>query len=519
MHTYRLSDLALWNAAAADIAVEQIMAGLRRITRYPIPASVEHEIRDRMARHGVCVLRDVRDDPAMLRLSVSDAFVRQRLAADKRCAQFLRPCPDGFLVPIAYRGSVKQALLKVGYPVADQAGLIDGRELAIELRSDRFSPYRYQQAAVHAFVDAGSHDVIVLPCGAGKTVVGMMAAARLGTWALVIATGREACAQWRRELLHKSSLGREDVALYDSASRQVAPVTLTTYAMLSRRGGGGKTGHVHFDTLAEHPWGLVIYDEVHLLPAPVFRLTAELQARRRLGLTATLVREDGRAGDVFALIGPKRYDVPWRELEASGHIAAATCYETRVPLAESLRQVYVTAETREQPRIAAENPAKLRVLREIAERHEGDRTLVLGTYLESLKAAARMLGSRIVTGETSHRERERTYEDFRSGRIRRLVLSRVGNFALDLPEANVLIQLSGTMGSRQEEAQRLGRVLRPKPGGASFYAIVTRDTVEQEQALHRQLFLTEQGYRYYIEDFDDSPRTPEARPGERSSLH
>jgi DNA excision repair protein ERCC-3 len=518
VHTYRLGDLALWNAAAAGVTAEQVMEGLERISRYPIPASVEHEIRDRMARHGVCVLHDARDDPTVLRLSVSDAFVRQRLGADKHCSEFLRPCPDGFLVPIARRGAVKQALLKVGYPVADRAGLLEGRPLDVELRTDCFTPYPYQQAAVQAFVDAGSHGVVVLPCGAGKTVVGMMAAARLGTWTLVIATGREACAQWQRELLHRSSLRPEDVAVYDSVARGVSPVTLTTYSMLSRRGGAGKTGHVHFDALAEHPWGLVIYDEVHLLPAPVFRLTAELQARRRLGLTATLVREDGRAGDVFALVGPKRYDVPWRELEESGHIAAATCYETRVALPESLRTVYVTAEAREQPRIAAENPAKLRVLREIAERHEGDRTLVVGTYLESLKAAARLLDSRLITGETSHRDRERAYDDFRTGRIRRLVLSRVGNFSLDLPEANVLIQLSGTMGSRQEEAQRLGRVLRPKPGGASFYAIVTRDTIEQEQALHRQLFLTEQGYRYYIEDFDESRAGSEAHEADRA-LH
>jgi DNA excision repair protein ERCC-3 len=518
VHTYRLGDLALWNAAAAGVTVEQVMDGLGRITRYPIPPSVEHEIRDRMARHGICALHDVRDDPTVLRLSVSDAFVRQRLGADKHCAPFLRPCPDGFLVPIAHRGSVKQALLKVGYPVADRAGLLEGSKLLIELRTDRFTPYRYQEAAVRAFVDAGSHGVVVLPCGAGKTVVGIMAAALLGTWTLVIATGREACAQWRREMLNRTSLGPDDVGVYDSASRQVTPVTLTTYSMLSRRGGAGTTGHVHFDALAGHPWGLVIYDEVHLLPAPVFRLTAELQARRRLGLTATLVREDGRAGDVFALVGPKRHDVPWRELEASGHIAAATCYETRVALPDSLRTAYVTADAREQPRIAAENPSKLRALREIADRHEGDRTLVVGTYLESLKAAARMLESRIITGETSHHERERAYDDFRTGRIRRLVLSRVGNFSLDLPEANVLIQLSGTMGSRQEEAQRLGRVLRPKPGGASFYSIVTRDTVEQEQALHRQLFLTEQGYRYYIEDFDGSRDSPEASDA-RHSLH
>jgi DNA excision repair protein ERCC-3 len=273
--------------------------------------------------------------------------------------------------------------------------------------------------------------------------------------------------------------------------------------MLAQKGGGGATGYRHFDRLATEPWGLVVYDEVHLLPAPVFRLTAELQARRRLGLTATLVREDGREGDVFALIGPKRYDVPWRELEASGHVATATCIEVRVPLAESVKMAYATADAREQPRVAGENPSKLEALQAIAERHAGDRVLVMGSYLDSLRAAGALLGMPVVCGETPHRERERAYADFRAGKIRRLGLSRVGNFAIDLPEANVLVQISGTMGSRQEEAQRLGRVLRPKPGGATFYTLVTRDTVEQDNALHRQMFLAEQGYRYFIEDVAD----------------
>ena len=271
--------------------------------------------------------------------------------------------------------------------------------------------------------------------------------------------------------------------------------------MLARKGGGGPTGHLHFDRLASAPWGLIVYDEVHLLPAPVFRLTAELQARRRLGLTATLIREDGREGDVFALIGPKRYDIPWRQLETSGHIAAASCYELRVELPHELRARYANADAQEQPRLAAENPLKLRALQELAERHSGDRLLVLGTYLDSLKTAAKLLGAPLISGETPHAERERHYAAFRRGEQRRLLLSRVGNFAIDLPEANVLVQLSGTMGSRQEEAQRLGRVLRPKPGGATFYSLVTRDTVDQQHALHRQLFLTEQGYRYYIEDW------------------
>jgi DNA excision repair protein ERCC-3 len=296
-------------------------------------------------------------------------------------------------------------------------------------------------------------------------------------------------------------------------------VTITTYAMVAKKGGEGPTKHQHFDRLSKEPWGLVIYDEVHLLPAPIFRLTAELQARRRLGLTATLVREDGREGDVFALIGPKRHDVPWRELEKTGHIATATCFEVRVPLPEALSLPYASADAREQPRIAGENPLKLSALRELAARHAGDRVLVLGSYLEPLTSAGRLLDAPVVTGETPHDKREEAYSLFRRGAIRTLVLSRVGNFAIDLPEANVLIQLSGTMGSRQEEAQRLGRVLRPKPGGATFYSLVTRDTVEQAHALHRQLFLTEQGYRYFIEEWSDGHGGEQGEGGEGRVLH
>ena len=503
VHTYRLSDLALWNAASAGARPDEVIEGLRAISRYELPSVVEHEIRERMARHGVCSLHDHPSDPALLRLAVREPFVRERLAGDRKAGAILRPAPDGFVLEIAHRGLVKQTLLGLGYPVDDRAGLVGGSPLAMGLREDVFSPYPYQRDAVRAFVEAGSHGVIVLPCGAGKTVVAMMAMASLGVRTLVLTSGREAGDQWRREMLAKTTLSEREVAVYSTQRKDVAPVTITTYSMLAKKGGTGPTKHAHFDRLAGEPWGLVVYDEVHLLPAPVFRLTAELQARRRLGLTATLVREDGREGDVFALIGPKRHDVPWRELEKSGHIASAACFEVRMPLPASLELPYAHAEAREQPRIAGENPMKLSALRRLAERHAGDRVLVLGSYLAPLEAAGRLLGAPVVTGETPHAERERAYADFRSGRIRRLVLSRVGNFAIDLPEANVLIQLSGTMGSRQEEAQRLGRVLRPKPGGATFYTLVTRDTVEQQNALHRQLFLTEQGYRYFIEDWSE----------------
>jgi DNA excision repair protein ERCC-3 len=504
VHTYRISDLSLWNAAATGMSAVDILDALRSVSRFELPGHLEHEVRDCIARYGVCSLHESRDDDARLRLAVRDAFVRERLAGDKRVAQLLSSCPDGFFIETRNRGAIKQALLKIGFPVTDLAGLKPGAPLAVELRGERFTPYPYQDQAAAAFARAGGHGVVVLPCGAGKTIVAMLAVHALQTQTLIITTGREACSQWRRELLHKTNLDEDAVRCYQSGAPRVSPVTITTYSMLASKGGTGATGHLHFDRLAREPFGLVVYDEVHLLPAPVFRLTAELQARRRLGLTATLVREDKREGDVFALIGPKRYDVPWRQLEASGHIAAANCYELRVELPDALRASYANADAREQPRLAAENPLKLRALQELAERHAGDRLLVLGTYLDSLKTAGKLLGAPVISGETPHAERERHYAAFRSGQQRRLLLSRVGNFAIDLPEANVLVQLSGTMGSRQEEAQRLGRVLRPKPGGAVFYSLVTRDTVDQQHALHRQLFLTEQGYRYYIEDWAPS---------------
>jgi DNA excision repair protein ERCC-3 len=501
VHTYRISDLSLWNAAAAGIAADQVATWLHEISRFDVPSIVVHEVRDRMGRHGVCVLTDHPDDPEKLRLAVRDRFVRERLVHDKKAGEILTPSGDDLSLPRRFRGLVKQLALSIGYPIEDRAGLVDGAPLAIDVRLDVFRPYAFQDSARAAFVASGGHGVIALPCGAGKTVVALLAMAHLKTRALVLTVSREAATQWRREIVAKTTLAESDVGLYVADRKDVRAVTIVTYAMMARKGGDGPTKFTHFDRLAQEPWGLIVYDEVHLLPAPVFRLTAELQARRRLGLTATLVREDGRERDVFALIGPKRFDAPWREIEKSGHIASATCFEIRVPLATDLQDAYTHAADRDRPRIAGENPAKFDALQSLADRHAGDRVLVIGSYLESLSVAGKLLGAPVITGETPHAERERAYHDFRTGVIRRLVLSKVGNFAIDLPDANVLIQLSGTMGSRQEEAQRLGRVLRPKPGGAIFYSIITLDTIEQEHALHRQLFLAEQGYRYFIEDF------------------
>lgn len=504
VHTYRLSALALWNAAALGVTADEVIAGLASISRFAIPGHVEHEIRDLLSRHGVCRIVDG-VDRSSLWLEVASEPLRTRIERDKKLGPLVRRSGDRFALATVDRGPVKRGLLGMGYPVEDTAGLIDGEPLAVSARRDLFTPYPYQTAAVEAFTASG-HGVVVLPCGAGKTVIGLLAMEALGARTLVLTSSREAASQWKRELCSKSALSTEQVALYDGAKTpRVGPVTITTYSMTSKRGGTGPTGYTHFDRLAAEPWGLVIYDEVHLVPAPIFQLTAQLQAKRRLGLTATLVREDGRETDVFALIGPKRYEVGWRLLEQSGHIAAATCFEVRVAMSSGRATAYALAEPRVQPRIAAANPTKLSAMQMLVERHAGERILVMGTYIEPLEAAARTLSAPLITGATPHKERERIYQAFRSGEIRTLVLSRVGNFAIDLPEASVLIQLSGTMGSRQEEAQRLGRILRPKPGGASFYTIVTRHSCEEDLALHRQLFLTEQGYRFFIEDMTDLP--------------
>ena len=505
VHTYRLSDLALWNAASAGASADEIVEGVRRISRFELPALVEHEIRDRMARHGVCTLHDHPSDPARLRLAVHDRFVRERLAGDKKSAPLLAPCPDGFLVAREHRGRIKQALLSIGYPVDDRAGLVRGDPLPIALREDVFTPYDYQDRAARGFLDAGSHGVIVLPCGAGKTVVAMMSMAALGVRTLILASGREASAQWRREIVSKTSLTEAEVALYHTNKKDVGPVTITTYGMLARKGGDGPTKHVHFDRLAGEPWGLVVYDEVHLLPAPIFRMTADLQARRRLGLTATLVREDGREDEVFSLIGPKRYDAPWKDIEQQGYIAPADCVEVRLTLPERDRMLYATAEPEDKYRLAASAPGKNTVVEQLVAKHEGEPTLIIGQYLDQLEELGEHIGADIITGATTVPERQRLFDAFRAGEITKLVVSKVANFSIDLPEASVAIQVSGSFGSRQEEAQRLGRLLRPKGDGrtAHFYAVVARDTVDQDFAAHRQRFLAEQGYAYTIVDAED----------------
>jgi len=509
IHTYRLTPLSLWNAAAAGMTAVQMVAALEQYSKFPLPTNLAPDIAETVSRYGRVRLEKHADG---LRLVCADRPLLEELARQAKVRQFLgeRLDPVSFLIDPAFRGVLKQALIAVGYPAEDLAGYTDGAALALQLRQVArsgipFGVRDYQKDAAEIFYAGGDvrggSGVIVLPCGAGKTVVGIAAMALMQRSVLVLTTSITAVKQWHREILDKTDLADDQIAEYTGETKDIAPVTLATYQIVTYR--PDRDGDFpHFKLFDERDWGLIVYDEVHLLPAPVFRVTAQIQARRRLGLTATLVREDGREEDVFSLIGPKKYDVPWRELESRGWIAEATCTEIRVGLPEPLRMEYAVAEWRHKYRIASENPAKDEIVGQLLERYQGARVLVIGQYLKQLRLLAKRLGIPLITGQTSSPEREDLYNKFRKGEVRHLILSKVGNFAIDLPDANVLIQVSGTFGSRQEEAQRLGRILRPKSNGevAHFYTLVTRDTRELDFAHHRQLFLTEQGYSYAIAD-------------------
>jgi DNA excision repair protein ERCC-3 len=518
IHTYRLTPLSLWNAAAAGLTAEAMVEALRKYSKFPIPGNLATDIAELVSRYGRVRLVRAKDnmvgDLPGLNLVCDDIPLLEELARQPKVRTFLGERIDKktFRVEPAHRGVLKQALIAIGYPAEDLAGYTQGASLEIGLREVcrsglPFVVRDYQREAVdifHAGGDVrGGSGVIVLPCGAGKTIVGIVAMALMGRSTLVLTTGITSVKQWRREILDRTTLDEKQVAEYTGESKDIAPVTLATYQILSYRPEKSDE-FPHFDIFDKQDWGLIIYDEVHLLPAPVFRVTAQIQARRRLGLTATLVREDGREADVFSLIGPKKYDVPWRELESRGWIAEATCSEIRVALPDDQRMEYAVAEWRNKYRIASENPRKEEVVARLLERYSGSgsKVLIIGQYLKQLRSLRRRFEIPLITGQTSNQEREDLYRRFRNGEIRQLILSKVGNFALDLPDANVLIQVSGTFGSRQEEAQRLGRILRPKGNGevAHFYTLVTRDTREQDFAHHRQLFLTEQGYSYEIVD-------------------
>lgn len=511
IHTYQISPLSIWNARAAGMPVADMIAALHDHTKYPMPEAVAQEITTLGSRYGLTVIE--RDGDHLL-LRTADVPLAELLSRSDEVAKYLgdRLSDQMFAINAGNRGVLKQALLAAGYPAEDLAGYVTGDALTLELRSVSASgaPFilrDYQTEAAEAFYQAGrvqgGSGVIVLPCGAGKTMVGLAAIAQVQENTLILTSSLTSIHQWQRELLDKTTLSSDTIAEYSGESKQTAPITLATYQILSYR--STKDGEFpHFQLFNARSWGLIIYDEVHLLPAPIFRITAELQARRRLGLTATLIREDGKEGDVFALIGPKRYDVPWRELEDQGFIAAAECTEMRIPQTTARQMEYAVAEKRQQFRIAAENPRKNEIVQSLLQKESDHRVLIIGEYLDQLKQIATLTGLPLVTGKTSQTERDRRYQQFRSGEISGLILSRVGNFALDLPDADVLIQVSGKYGSRQEEAQRLGRVLRPKSDGrsAQFYTLVSLRTCEEEFARHRQLFLAEQGYSYRIEVLD-----------------
>ncbi len=501
VHTYRLTPLGLWNARAAGHDAEAVIDTLLRYSRYAVPHAVLIDVAETMARYGR--LRLEKDPVHGLVLSSTDRAVLTEVLRSKKIAPMVGARIDEASVVVhgSERGNLKQALLKIGWPAEDRAGYVDGEAHPIDLHESGWTLRRYQREAAQAFADGGS-GVVVLPCGAGKTLVGAAAMAHAKATTLILVTNTVAARQWKDELIARTSLTADEIGEYSGQRKEIRPVTIATYQVVTTRRQGS---YSHLELFDARDWGLILYDEVHLLPAPIFRMTADLQARRRLGLTATLVREDGREGDVFSLIGPKRYDVPWRDIEAQGHIAPAECVEVRIDLDPAERMAYAMAEETDKYRMAATTSAKLPVVQRIVAAHAGDQQLVIGQYLDQLDELAERLDAPLITGQTSVAERQRLFDEFRRGDVPLLVVSKVANFSVDLPEATVAIQVSGTFGSRQEEAQRLGRLLRPKADGrtAHFYTVVCRDTIDADYAAHRQRFLAEQGYAYTIRDADE----------------
>lgn len=511
IHTYRITPLALWNARAAGLDAETVIHVLITYSRFPVPHALLTEIAETMGRYGRLQL--VTDPAHGLVLHATDKPVLEEVLRSKRTKGLLgtRLGPEDVVVHPSERGSLKQALIKLGWPAEDLAGYVDGEKHPIELHDSpegvatgepgAFALRPYQEQAVDAFW-AGGSGVVVLPCGAGKTLVGAASMARSSTTTLILVTNAVSARQWKEELVRFTSLTEDEIGEYSGARKEIRPVTIATYQVLTTKRKGI---YPHLDLLDARDWGLIVYDEVHLLPAPIFRMTADLQARRRLGLTATLVREDGREDEVFSLIGPKRYDAPWKDLENQGWIAPAVCTEVRLTLEAGERMTYATAESEDRYRLAATTPAKVGIVDRLLARHPGESALVIGQYVDQLEELAEHLGAPLITGSTTVRERQKLYDAFRAGEVGTLVVSKVANFSIDLPGASVAVQVSGSFGSRQEEAQRLGRIVRPKSDGrqAHFYTVIARDTVDQEFAAHRQRFLAEQGYAYDVVDAED----------------
>jgi DNA excision repair protein ERCC-3 len=501
IHTYRLTNLGLWNARAAGHDAELVIDTLIKYSRYAVPHSLLVDVAETMSRYGR--LRLEADPVHGLILVTTDVGVLEEVIRAKKIAPLLgvRIDPETIAVHPSQRGAIKQSLLRLGWPAEDFAGYVDGQAHEIALKQNDWKIRPYQELAAEGFWHGGS-GVVVLPCGAGKTIVGAAAMAHVKATTLILVTNTVAARQWREELLRRTTLNEDEIGEYSGAKKEIRPVTIATYQVMTKKKNGV---YSHLDLFDTHDWGLIIYDEVHLLPAPIFRFTADIQSRRRLGLTATLVREDGMEGEVFSLIGPKRFDVPWKEIEAQGYIAPAECIEVRVNLTEAERLSYATAEPEERYRYCATTRTKRNVVEELVALHAGEQVLVIGQYIDQLDDLSETLGVPVIKGETPIKEREKLFAAFRTGEITCLVVSKVANFSIDLPEATIAIQVSGAFGSRQEEAQRLGRILRPKADGrgAKFYSVVSRDTIDQDFAQNRQRFLAEQGYSYRIIDAED----------------
>jgi DNA excision repair protein ERCC-3 len=501
IHTYRLTPLGLWNARAAGHDAEQVIDTLIKYSRYAVPHSILIDVAETMSRYGR--LRLEADPVHGLILVTTDTAVLEEVIRARKIAPLLGARIDAQTIAIlpSQRGAIKQSLLRLGWPAEDFAGYVDGQAHPIELVQKDWKIRPYQELAAEGFWHGGS-GVVVLPCGAGKTIVGAAAMAHAKATTLILVTNTIAARQWREELLKRTTLHEDEIGEYSGAKKEIRPVTIATYQVMTKKKNGV---YAHLDLFDTHDWGLIIYDEVHLLPAPIFRFTADIQSRRRLGLTATLVREDGMEGEVFSLIGPKRYDVPWKEIESQGYIAPAECIEVRVNLTEAERLLYATAEPENRYRTCATTRTKRDVVEALVEKHSGEQILVIGQYIDQLDELSETLGVPLIKGDTAIKEREILFNKFRTGEITCLVVSKVANFSIDLPDATIAIQVSGAFGSRQEEAQRLGRILRPKSDGrsAKFYSVISRDTIDQDFAQNRQRFLAEQGYSYKIIDADD----------------
>ena len=501
IHTYRLTNLGLWNARAAGHDAELVIDTLIKYSRYAVPHSLLVDVAETMSRYGR--LRLEADPVHGLILVTTDVGVLEEVIRAKKIAPLLgvRIDPETIAVHPSQRGAIKQSLLRLGWPAEDFAGYVDGQAHEIALKQSDWKIRPYQELAAEGFWHGGS-GVVVLPCGAGKTIVGAAAMAHAKATTLILVTNTVAARQWREELLKRTTLNEDEIGEYSGAKKEIRPVTIATYQVMTKKKNGV---YAHLDLFDSYDWGLIIYDEVHLLPAPIFRFTADIQSRRRLGLTATLVREDGMEGEVFSLIGPKRFDVPWKEIETQGYIAPAECIEVRVNLTESERLSYATAEVENRYRYCATTRTKRDVVEALVKKHQGEQILVIGQYIDQLDELSEVLGVPVIKGETPVKEREILFNKFRSGELTTLVVSKVANFSIDLPDATIAIQVSGAFGSRQEEAQRLGRILRPKSDGrsATFYSVVSRDTIDQDFAQNRQRFLAEQGYSYKIIDADD----------------